>query len=298
MRLMGLTNMKVELDKFLPFRRSGSKADLALNSLRFDGIEQTWDQIPRLFRALVAPLPPRWEEIFGPLREGKIDDLMVAGQIGQSLDGRVATATGRSHYINCPAALEHLHRLRALVDAVVVGVETACRDDPQLTVRRVSGPNPVRVVVDPRGRLPHSARLCNQESRTIVVSAETSAFPVRGVETITLPAPDGHISPADILVALGKLGLRRVLVEGGANTLSRFVQAGCLDRIHIMVAPLILGAGRASFAFGAVDRIEEALHPSTRPHRLGNDILFDCDLSTQRVPVWRAKAQIGFQNKF
>jgi hypothetical protein len=75
-RLMGLTNMKVELDKFLPFRRSGSKADLALNSLRFDGIEQTWDQIPRLFRALVAPLPPRWEEIFGPLREGKIDDLM------------------------------------------------------------------------------------------------------------------------------------------------------------------------------------------------------------------------------
>jgi hypothetical protein len=78
--------MKVELDKFLPFRRSGSKADLALNSLRFEGIEQTWDQIPGLFRALVAPLPPRWEEIFGPLRVGKIDDLMVAGQIGQSLD--------------------------------------------------------------------------------------------------------------------------------------------------------------------------------------------------------------------
>jgi hypothetical protein len=57
--------MKVELDKFLPFRHRGSKADLALNSLRFDDIEQTWDQIPRLFRALVAPLPPRWEEIFG-----------------------------------------------------------------------------------------------------------------------------------------------------------------------------------------------------------------------------------------
>src|SRR4029077_16518595 len=129
--------MKVELDKLSAISAQGSKADLAPNSLRFDDIEQTWDQIPRLFRALVAPLPPRWEEIFGPLREGKIDDLMVAGQIGQSLDGRVATATGRSHYINCLAALEHLHRLRALVDPVVVGFETACRDDPQLTVRRV-----------------------------------------------------------------------------------------------------------------------------------------------------------------
>ena len=265
--------------------------DLAVTSLRYDEIEQAWEQIPHLFRTLVAPLPPPWEELFGPLRVGKIDDLIVAGQIGQSLDGRVATATGRSHYINCTAALEHLHRLRALVDAVVVGVETACRDDPQLTVRRVSGPNPVRVVVDPRGRLPPSARLCNQESRTIVVNAETSAFPVRGVETISLPAPNGEMSPAKILVALANLGLRRVLVEGGANTLSRFVQAGCLDRLHITVAPLILGAGRPSFAFGAVDRIEEALHPSAQLHRLGNDILFECDLSAQRVPVWRAQAK-------
>ena len=131
--------MKVELDKFLPFRHRGARADLDLNPLQFEDIERTWEQIPRLFRAL-ARLPSRWEELFGPLRVGKIDDLMVAGQIGQSLDGRVATTTGRSHYINCPAALEHLHRLRALVDAVVVGVETACRDDPQLTVAALVAP--------------------------------------------------------------------------------------------------------------------------------------------------------------
>lgn len=281
--------MKVELNRASRFR-SGVGTKLAVNSLQLDDIEQTWEQIPRLFRTLVAPLPPRWEEVFGPLRVGKIDDLVVAGQIGQSLDGRVATTTGHSHYINCSAALEHLHRLRALVDVVIVGVETACRDDPQLTVRRVSGPNPVRVVLDPHGRLPHSARLCNQESRTIVVTAGSAAFAVPGVETISLPASNGQISPAEILVALAELGFRRVLVEGGANTLSRFIQAGCLDRLHIMVAPLILGAGPPSFAFGAVDRLEEALHPLARPHRLGNDILFDCDLSAQRVLVWPAKA--------
>ena len=65
---------------------------------------------------------------------------MVVGQIGQSLDGRIATATGHSQYINGAAGLAHLHRLRALVDAVVVGVGTAIADDPQLTVRRVAGP--------------------------------------------------------------------------------------------------------------------------------------------------------------
>jgi len=281
--------MKIELDKLLPSRNRGTRTDLGREPSQFDGIE--WERIPQLFRALIAPLPSQWEEIFGPLRAGKIDDLMVAGQIGQSLDGRVATTTGRSHYINCPAALEHLHRLRALVDAVVIGVETACRDDPQLTVRRVSGPNPVRVVVDPWGRLPQSARLCREQGRTIVVSAGTSAFRTPGVEAISLPATDGHLLPSDILVALAELGIRRVLVEGGANTLSRFIQAGCLDRLHIMVAPLILGAGRASFAFGAVDRIEEALHPLARAHPLGSDVLFDCDLSAQRVPIWRAQAK-------
>ena len=84
---------------------------------------------------------------------GCVDDLVIVGQVGQSLDGRVATATGHSKYINCPAGIEHLHRLRALVDIVVVGVGTALADDPQLTVRQVAGPQPARAVIDPRGRL-------------------------------------------------------------------------------------------------------------------------------------------------
>ncbi len=79
-----------------------------------------------------------------------MDDLVVVGQIGQSLDGRIATESGHSKYINGPAGLAHLHRLRALVDGIVIGVGTAIADDPQLTVRRVSGPHPARVVIDPK----------------------------------------------------------------------------------------------------------------------------------------------------
>ena len=119
--------------------------------LRADATE-SWPAIPAMFRASTE-LPSPWEDMFGPLRTGKIDALVVVGQIGQSLDGRIATTTGQSHYINGPAGLAHLHRLRALVDAVVVGVGTALADDPQLTVRRVAGPDPARVVIDPSGRL-------------------------------------------------------------------------------------------------------------------------------------------------
>src|SRR5215470_3919154 len=119
---------------------------------------EAWNAVPAAFRA-GAPLPAPWDAVFGPLQSGAVDDLVVVGQIGQSLDGRIATNSGHSHYINGPGGLDHLHRLRALVDAVLIGVRTALVDDPQLTVRRVQGPNPARVILDPRGRLPACARV-------------------------------------------------------------------------------------------------------------------------------------------
>jgi riboflavin-specific deaminase-like protein len=243
-----------------------------------------------MFRACVEPLPPPWEDFFGPLRTGTVDDLVVIGQIGQSLDGRIATATGRSHYINGAAGLAHLHRLRALVDAVVVGVGTALADDPQLTVRRVGGPNPARVVLDPRGRIAPSARLLTDDgARRIVVTQMGTRRVLSGAEILALPAVNGHISPAAILSALAGLGLRRVLIEGGADTVSRFLAEGCLDRLHVVVAPIILGDGRPSFALHPIDGVDEALRPPMRIHRLDGETLFDCDFSAQRVPVVRAK---------
>jgi len=283
--------MRMHLDKILPFRRREFAARARRSSPTCEGGQETWGNMPKLFRTPAAPLFPPWEEIFGPLRIGKVDDLVIVGQIGQSLDGRVATATGHSRDINCMAALAHLHRLRALVDAVVIGVGTVCADDPQLTVRLVSGPNPARVIVDPHGRLPAGARVLRENGRTIIITSEDAASQAPGMETMSLPAHAGQIAPADILTALAKLGMRRVLVEGGVDTLSRFLQASCLDRLHVSVAPLILGAGRPSFAFGAIDRLEEALHPAACAHRLGEDMLFDCDLSAQRVSIWRTHAK-------
>ena len=113
-----------------------------------------------------------------------MDDLVVVGQIGQSLDGRIATETGHSKYINGPAGLAHLHRLRSLVDGVVVGVGTAIADDPQLTVRRVAGPQPARVIIDPKGRLGAEARVFAADGvrRLLITVRGTACTPPSGVE--------------------------------------------------------------------------------------------------------------------
>ncbi len=250
----------------------------------------SWDAVPSLLRA-AEPLPPPWQAIFAPLAQGRIDEMMVVAQIGQSLDGRIATVTGHSRYINGEDGLDHLHRLRALVDAVVVGVGTALADDPQLTVRRVSGPNPARVVIDPRGRLPARARLFAENGAARYVLTAESATPARhdGVEVIALPCVEGRIAPAAILAALAARGLRRILIEGGGNTISAFLKAGCLDRLHVVIAPVIIGAGAASLNLPPIAHMDHALRPDVATHRLGPEILFDCDLSAQRVPIGAAK---------
>jgi diaminohydroxyphosphoribosylaminopyrimidine deaminase/5-amino-6-(5-phosphoribosylamino)uracil reductase len=250
-----------------------------------------WAKFIDAFRSSATPLPQPWGDLFGPLMVGTADDLVVVGQIGQSLDGRIATETGHSKYINGPAGLDHLHRLRSLVDAVVIGVGTALADDPLLTVRRVAGPHPARVVLDPNGRLPASAKVFTGDGiRRLLVTAEgTQCALPSDVEILALPAVGGRIAPPAILAALAARGLRRVLIEGGADTVSRFLTAGCLDRLHVMIAPIILGAGRASFILPPIERADQALRMPIRAHQLDDEVLFDCDLSSQRVPIGRAK---------
>ena len=245
-------------------------------------MENSWQAIH--YRIHFAPLADRLPAAVGgaysePLRIRTFGDILVVGQIGQSLDGRIATTTGQSRYINQPAGLAHLHRLRALVDAVVVGVGSAVADDPQLTVRRVVGPNPARVVIDPQGRLRPTARLFADDGvRRVIVTTLETRRQLRGVEIVALPATNGHIAPAAIIAGLAAIGLRRALIEGGPDTLSRFLSAGCLDRLHVIVAPIILGDGGAGLlAWPHRSVADEALRPPVRIHSLGGETLFDCD---------------------
>jgi riboflavin-specific deaminase-like protein len=259
--------------------------------IRGDVNEHTWADVPRMLRESENLLPPPWQEIFEPLRQGRMDSLMVVAQCGQSIDGRIATESGHSHYINGPNGLAHLHRLRAVVDAAIIGVGTACTDDPQLTVRRVAGPNPARVVIDPNARLSPAAKVLAEDGvrRLVLTRHDTRIDMPPGVEIIRLPAADGQIAPAAMLAALAERGFCRFLVEGGANTLSRFLAAGCLDRMHVMIAPIIIGSGPSSVSLPAVARVDEAVRAPIRAHVLGNEVLLDCDLSAQRIGIGKAK---------
>lgn len=240
-----------------------------------------WQRVLDARRTGTLMLTAPWSALFGPLIAEPRSARVIA-QLGQSLDGRIATPTGSSHYINGPAALVHLHRLRALVDAVVVGIGTVVADDPALTVRHVEGPSPCRVVIDPRGRIPPDARLLIDDGcrRIVVTLPGTTLALAPGVEQLRVPAGrDGRLAPAAIVAALAALGLRRLLIEGGAMTVSGFLDAGCLDRLHLAVAPLIIGSGPVGLTLAPIDRLDAALRPPARCYALGADLLWDVDLS-------------------
>ena len=203
----------------------------------------------------------------------------VVAQLGQSLDGRIATVSGESRYINGDEGLDHLHRLRAAVDAVVVGAGTIDADDPQLTVRRASGRSPARVVIDPRGRLNGDGKwLADDGAPRILLSAAARPAPA-GVETIVVPAREGRMAPAEIVAALAARGFRRILIEGGASTISAFIDAGAVDRLHLIFGCTIIGSGRAGLQLEPLARLADALRPATEVYKLGrHDILFDCGL--------------------
>ena len=231
--------------------------------------------------------------LFGPLLAPPraADGCMVVGRLAQTLDGRIATASGSSQWIGGEGDILHTHRLRALCDAVVVGAGTVRQDDPRLTTRECAGPHPVRVVLDTDRRLSGEYRLFREGPPTLLLAAEDAAGSDRlGIaEVVRLPrdpAQGGLDIPA-ILGALAARGLRRIFVEGGGVTVSRFLAAGCIDRLHVTVAPVLLGSGIPAFTLPEAARIADGLRFAWTVHAMPPDVLFDIALDRVRPGVCR-----------
>jgi riboflavin-specific deaminase-like protein len=241
--------------------------------------DPTWSEIlAARERGSASRIEANWRDLFAPLVESS---QWTLAQLGQSLDGRIATPTGHSHYVNGPEAIRHLHRLRALADAVVVGIGTVLADDPRLTVRGMAGRSPARVVIDPGQRLPAAARLLADDGVPCVAIVRAGTDKRLGQRQACVPIVargDGHLSPRAIIAALHARGWRRLLIEGGATTVSRFLADGCLDRLHLAVAPLLIGSGPVGLVLPPIDRLDEALRPVVRHFPLGEDLLFDIAL--------------------
>lgn len=240
-----------------------------------------------LLRAETPALPERIDYdpdlALARLRRPAHGRSIVVGQLGQSLDGRIATPTGASKYINGTEALRHLHRIRASVDAVVVGVGTAIADDPQLTTRHVPGPNATRVVIDPKGRLPRHLRMLQDGVSPVIVISPDDAVTPDGAERLAVQStPQGHMCPVQIVRALSARGMRKILVEGGAETLARFLNAGAIDELHLMVAPIVLGSGKTGLNLDPIESLDEAVRPRVRTMRFEDgELLCLCEMPRQ-----------------
>jgi diaminohydroxyphosphoribosylaminopyrimidine deaminase / 5-amino-6-(5-phosphoribosylamino)uracil reductase len=249
-----------------------------------------WESVLALRRAggtLPAPTgnPPEplatLLALYLPLAQRAREQSWVIAHLGQSLDGRIATTAGASRWVTGEADLLHTHRMRALADAVLVGAGTVRHDDPQLTVRRCPGANPVRVVIDSERRLAATHRVFQDAAAPTLVLA--AADRVRHgerlglAEVIALPrGPDGGLAPKDIRAALAERGLGLLFIEGGGVTISRFLMAGALDRLQLTVAPVILGSGRPSLSLPEIAEPCQGLRPRLRRFAVGEDMLYEC----------------------
>jgi diaminohydroxyphosphoribosylaminopyrimidine deaminase/5-amino-6-(5-phosphoribosylamino)uracil reductase len=251
----------------------------ALIALRAD-CEHGWEARVPLSAAVSELL-----DLYLPLCVGPNSSTLVLAHLGQSLDGRVATVTGASRFVTGPEDLRHMHRLRALFDVVLVGAETARADDPQLTTRLVPGRQPVRVVLDPRASLAPSLRLLSDGcAPTIVVRARGTSPSSRladHVDALEVTCDGGAFRLPELLEALALRGLPRVFIEGGGVTVSRFLEAGLLDRLQIAIAPKIIGSGTPALCLKPIEHMADAITTRCRRFVLGADMLFDCDLRSE-----------------
>lgn len=206
----------------------------------------------------------------------------VALKLALSLDGKLATKAGESKWITGLEARKQVHQLRRRYAAVLVGVNTVLADDPQLTVRDVQGPQPLRIVLDSRGRIPTSARLLAGEAPTAV--ATTAAMPKEkeqelrkmGAEVWRLPARGGRVDLSALITRLGQREVDSLLVEGGGEVAWSFLSQGLVSRVYFFYGPLILGGREAVPAVGGegVSTLAAAIRLSPPSfQRLGDDIL-------------------------
>jgi diaminohydroxyphosphoribosylaminopyrimidine deaminase/5-amino-6-(5-phosphoribosylamino)uracil reductase len=206
-----------------------------------------------------------------------------------TLDGRIATRTGDSRWVTGEPARRWVHRLRSRVDAVLVGRGTALADDPRLTARVRRGRDPLRVVLDTDLGLPARLKLFRERSaaKTIVAHASSRTRELGpNVELLRCRRGPGGVDLEDLLARLGERGVTHLLVEGGAATHARFLEAGLVDRVAVFVAPKLAGAdGVPFFAARGPARMADALALSdVQIERVGDDVLVTGVPARPRAP--------------
>jgi len=216
----------------------------------------------------------------------------VTVSYAQSVDGRIATATGDSRWISGPGTLRLAQRLRATHDVILVGIGTVLRDDPELTCRLRGRGSPVRVVLDTHLRLPPGCTIVRTARQVPVIAATASGsergvcegirerLEAAGIRVVALPLDaSGRVSAPEVVRFLAGEGFRSLFVEGGGQVITSFLRAGLVNRLVVVTAPLLIGAGVEAVGDLGVRELGQALRPArVRVRRLGADLVWEMEL--------------------
>lgn len=200
------------------------------------------------------------------MKRSEDDQLFVLIHMAQSLDGKVCTVNGHSKWIGNQENLVHAHRLRALVDGVLVGGNTAQSDLPKLTVRHVKGSNPIRIIYSDRFDGYDQLDKAAQQKTINVRTSGKASDPKKVISDYIYYDQDADNYLSNILESLSEKGLKTILVEGGPTTTSSLLMAGLVDVLQIHIAPIVVGSGKSSiqlreiFDIGDATQLENAFY--------------------------------------
>ena len=191
-------------------------------------------------------------------------------QLGQSLDGKIALFNGNSHYINSKKSILYLHALRSICDGLLVGVNTVIKDNPLLTTRNMKGSSPMRIIIDPSLKLTNRLNIFKDGSKNIVFTQKVSNKKLNN--TIIYKLPKKNFTKL-IYQKIIDLNFNYILVEGGATTISNFLEQELLDIMQFIIAPIIIGSGIDSVKLKSISNLKYALRPKSILYKLGDEMI-------------------------
>jgi diaminohydroxyphosphoribosylaminopyrimidine deaminase/5-amino-6-(5-phosphoribosylamino)uracil reductase len=193
----------------------------------------------------------------------------VTLKIAQTLDGKIATASGESKWITGEEARKEGHKLRDINDAILVGINTVLKDDPSLTTRIPKGRDPIRVVVDSALRIPLNAKVLTRKSAAKTIIATLASAPKRkirklqdaGAEIIAVKSTQGRVDLGDLMKKLGKMDIMSILIEGGAEVNASALKSGIVDKIVMFISPMLMAGKDALCSIGGASpvRLSQAI---------------------------------------
>ena len=199
------------------------------------------------------------------------------GQIGQSLDGKIALNNGNSHYINERESIIYLHCLRSISDGVLVGVNTIIKDDPFLTTRKIKGTNPIRLIIDPSLKLTNKYNIFKDNNKNIIFTNSSKRKKLNNTTILKFPKKNFTLS---ISKYLRTTSLKTILIEGGPTTLSHFIEHKLINYMQFIISPTIIGSGIDSLKLKPISDLKNAIRIKNTINKLGKEIIVTLDFNS------------------